>query len=471
MTQKRGRNASIRTALALVLMAGTTPARAAAQNEQSAWPDQRPLGRDLPTRRNHAPSASMTGKEQQVQLESTGPLALKDALALAVRFNPGLTASTHEVLAAECNVRQAGTLSNLELEIQAEDFGGTAARKGYDGATTTVTLSLPIELGGKRSKRLSAARSEARLTGWDYEAARLDVLTRTKQAFVDVLAAQGRVVLAETSLALAENVHKVATERVKAGKVPELEETKAAVEVSSAGIARDRARRELDVARKLLVANWGSATPHFANASGSLEDLSEMAPLDSSAVAVERAPEVARWADERIAATKLLALARAQSVPDLTVSVGFSRFEEDGAHAAVAGIALPLPLFDRNAGGIAAAQHGVAAAEQKERAARLLALTSLAGVLGRLDTARSEALAMRDRLLPAAQKAFDSAQTGYREGKYGHSEVLDAQRTLTEAKARHLEVLADHHKAAVDVERATGLLFNTIRQTKNGGTQ
>lgn len=458
-----GRNPFARAALALAIAAGAVPTLADAQKDQTAWPDPRPLGSDLPAQRGQPPSASPAGQEQQVQFEAAGPLTLREALTLAARLNPGLAASAHDVLAAEGNARQAGALPNPEFEIEAEDFGGTDTRKGYDGATTTAGISQKIELGGKRSKRQSAARAEARLTGWDYEAARLDVLTRTKQTFVDVLAAQGRVALAEVSLALAQDVRKSAAERVKAGKVPELEETKATVEVSTADIARDRARRELDVARRLLVANWGSATPRFANAVGSLEDVRDAGSLDALAAAVERAPEAARWTDARLAAAESLRLARAQRVPDITVNVGVSRFEEDGTHAAFAGFALPLPLFDRNAGGIAAAQHVVMAAEQKERAARLLAATSLAGIHGRLDTARSEAVAIRDGLLPAAQKAFAAAQTGYREGKYGLLEVLDSQRTLNEVRTRYLEALADYHKAAVDLERLTGIPLNTIQ--------
>ncbi len=424
-----GRNSFARAAFALAIVASAIPALADVQKEQ----------------------------------EAAGPLTLREALTLAARLNPGLAASAYDVLAAEGNARQAGVLPNPELEIEAEDFGGTDSRKGYDSATTTAGISQRLELGGKRSKRQAVARSEARLTGWDYEAARLDVLTRTKQAFVDVLAAQSQVALAEASLTLAVDVRKSAAERVKAGKVPELEETKAAVEVSSAGIARDRAKRELEVARKLLVANWGSATPRFANAVGSLEDVGDAVSLDSLAAAVERSPEVARWTDERLAAAESLRLAKAQRVPDVTVNVGVRRFEEDGTHAAVAGVTLPLPLFDRNAGGIAAAQHVVMAAEQKERATRLLAATGLAEIHGRLDTARSEAIAIRDGLLPAAQKAFDAAQTGYRQGKYGHLEVLDTQRTLNEARTRYLEVLAGYHKAAADVERLTGTPLNTIQ--------
>ena len=174
-------------------------------------------------------------------------------------------------------------------------------------------------------------------------------------------------------------------------------------------------------------------------------------------------PEVALWNDEVALSKKKLALARAERVPNLDVSAGISRFEEDGTHAGVAGLSLPLPLFNRNAGGILAAKHLAARAEYEQRAARLRVNADLVEAHSRLEIARAEALTTKGELLPGAQQAFDAAQTGYREGKFAYLEVLDTQRTLSEVKSRYLAVLAAYHKAAVDVERLTGSPLNTIQ--------
>ena len=162
-------------------------------------------------------------------------------------------------------------------------------------------------------------------------------------------------------------------------------------------------------------------------------------------------------------ARESLALAKATRIPDIAVSVGISRFEEDGTQAGTMGLSLPLPLFDRNSGGIVSTKHQARRAEYEQRAARLRAATGLVEAYGRLETAKTEALATKAELLPGAQQAFDAAQTGYREGKYGHLEVLDTQRTLNEAKTRYLDVLAAYHKAAADVERLIGAPLNTIQ--------
>jgi cobalt-zinc-cadmium efflux system outer membrane protein len=448
--------------IALMLaMAGAGLGVFAENSEGSAWPAMRALGRDIPANRGD-PATGSKIINAQPQPEPDGVLTLQQALEFALMQSPELAASSHAVLAAEGNIRQAGVLPNPELEFIAEEFGGSESRQGYDAAKTTVWLSQPVELGGKRGKRRGVAHSEARLTGWDYEAKRLEVITLAKKAFVDVLLAQGQLALAESLLVLAEDVRNTVAERVKAGKVPFLEETKAGVEVATTRIARDRASRELDTARKRLSASWGVTMPVFKEAAGELDAVMDVPPLEKLSEFLDNTPEVARWNEEVALGNELLALAKAQRIPNINVIAGISRFEDDGTYAGNAGISLPLPLFNRNAGGILAAKHQAIRAEYEQRAVRLRAATDLVEAHSRLETARSEAVTIKAELLPGAQQAFDAAQTGYREGKFGHLEVLDTQRTFNDAKVRYLDVLADYQKAVADVERLIGIPLNTI---------
>ncbi|MBI2442119.1 MAG: TolC family protein, partial [Lentisphaerae bacterium] len=265
-------HARLRVVLALAMagMGLLRYAQSAETDEGSAWPALRALGRDIPATRGELSPANQTA---QLPHEPNGVLTLRRALELALMHNPELAAAAHEVRAAEGNVRQAGALPNPELEVTAEDVGGSSDPAA---AQITMRLSQAIELGGKRNKRREVARSEARLSGWEYEAKRLDVLTQTRKGFVDVLSAQEQLALAESVLILAEDVRRVASERVKAGKVPPLEETKAGVEVSLARITRDRVKRDLDTARKLLAATWGHTTPVFTEAAGALESATDI---------------------------------------------------------------------------------------------------------------------------------------------------------------------------------------------------
>jgi cobalt-zinc-cadmium efflux system outer membrane protein len=99
---------------------------------------------------------------------------------------------------------------------------------------------------------------------------------------------------------------------------------------------------------------------------------------------------------------------------------------------------MPLPVFDRNQGRIQEAEHRLSKAEQDMRNTEV-----------RITTA-----------LNTAYQALDAAREGYRLGKFGFLDVLDAQRTLFGAKNQYLMALANYHKSVADVERLVGSGMN-----------
>lgn len=411
-------------------------------------PEPRPLGRELPVPVAPAPETAAA--------TVTGELTLRQALALALLYNPELTAFSWEVRAKEAEALQAGLLPNPELGIEMENFAGGGEFAGTDTAETTVTLSQLIELGGKRDKRRAAATLEAELAGWDFETRRLDVLTATAKSFVAVLAAQERLGQADELAALAERFFGTVSERVEAGKVSPVEQIRARVPFSAARIAQDRARLALEAARKELAALWSGETVSFEHVVGSLESIAPVPSREQLAALLEQNPDVARWESEEQQRSARLALERANAIPDLTLFAGGRHFQETDDNAFVAGISIPLPLFDRNQGGVGAAHAARSKVMEEGRAARYRAAASLAAGYRDLRGAFVEARTLQEQILPAAEESFEAANLGYREGKFGFLEVLDAQRTLFEVRGQYIEALAAYHQARAEVERLTG---------------
>ena len=85
-----------------------------------------------------------------------------------------------------------------------------------------------------------------------------------------------------------------------------------------------------------------------------------------------------------------------------------------------------------------------------------------------LSTAFVEATLLRDEMMPGAQSAFDAINEGYRQGKFGYLEVLDAQRTLFEARGQYLEALAAYHTAVAEVERLIGEALESVATPVQG---
>ena len=389
--------------------------------------------------------------------EPRGVLSLRDVLRLTLLRNPELSAFTFELRAAEARTLQAGVLPNPALSAELENIGGTGSTtKGARAAEATLQLSELIELGGKRAKRLRLAGLERELTGWDYEVKRLDVLTEAKKAFVDVAATAERLAFTTDLLRLAEQVQRTVSARVHAGKVSPIEETRTRVTVSTARLQVQQARTVYEATKKRLAASWGSTTPLFEGVSGSLDTTTPIPSLEALAVQVQKNPDIARWVAEMEARRAQVEVARSKAVPDLTVSGGVRYLNEVKEGAFVLGFSLPLPLFDHNQGGIGEAYARLSKAELERRAAEVRVSTALSDTYQNLVSATNEVSTLQNDVLPAAQEAFQATQEGYRLGKFGLLDVLDAQRTFFETRGRYLEALAAYHKAVADLERLSG---------------
>jgi cobalt-zinc-cadmium efflux system outer membrane protein len=383
-------------------------------------------------------------------------LTLPQALALALLQNPELASVAWEVRAGEARTLQAGLVPNPEFEVEVENFSGSGEFRGFDAAETTIALSQVIELGGKRLRRVRVAALERDLAAWDYEAKRIDVFTATTKAFVDVLSAQQQLALNQDLVRLAEQILRSVGARVQAGQVSPVEETRARVTLSTSRITLERARRELTAAQERLAATWGSTTPSFERVEGALEPIAPIPSAERLARRIGQNPDVARWVAALGQRHASVELEEARRIPNVTAIGGVRRHHETHDTALVTLLSIPLPIFDRNQGGILEARYQLAKAEEDRRSAEVRVLSEVATTYAELSNAFTEATTLQHDVLPGASSAFEAFSEGYRQGKFGFLDVLDAQRTLFEAKGRYIEALTAYHRAVADMERLIG---------------
>lgn len=424
--------------------------------DKNLYPETRPLAREVATFRPDPSPPSGDVRPGPEAAEPVGNLTLADAIAAALRSNPELSGFAYDIRAAEARVVQAGLWQNPELDFELENFAGSDELDGVDGAEATLSLSQTFPLGGDLRRRQALAELEGRLVGWDYEAARIALLTEVAQRYVDLLAAQNRAELAQESLALAKRVSNSITRRVAAGDAPAVEQSRAAVPVALARIESQRATRDLETARVRLALTWGSNAPQFERVQGDLEQVDPIPSIEALTVLVGQNPDVARYAVEIASRQAEVELARAEAVPDLTAGLGFRWFNESDDTALVAGVSIPLPVFDRGQGDILAARFGVASARNQQRAIELRFTAALTAAYARLANARAEVIALRSDALPPAEAAYRDIQQAFDRGNLGFLDVLDAERTLIDLRQQHLESLAEYHGAAAEIEGLIG---------------
>lgn len=391
-----------------------------------------------------------------VSEEPIGDLTLRQALALALLRSPDLKVAGWEARAWEARQLQARALPNPTLDVDVENFAGSTAYRGTDAAEYTVRLGQVIELGGKRSARINQARLSDTAAQWDYESRRLLVLGAVAEGFVAVVGAQQRVALAEHSLSIAQQAVQIANERVTTGKSAPVEAARAQLALTDARLTVARSQRQLITARTQLAASWGSSVPHFTQAAAVVDDLVAPPPFDLLAARLPQHPDLLRSQAEADSQASLVELERATAVPDVTVGAGYRRFSADDNHAFVASASIPLPVFDRNRGAIAEAQHRLAKARAQRHAAEVTLTSELTATYQRFSSAYEACEQLKRESVPVAEKIYLDVEAGYRAGKFSYLDLLEAQRTVAAIRLQFIDATVDYHQAVAILERLSG---------------
>lgn len=376
-------------------------------------------------------------------------LSLPQALATALEHNPDMAAARQEIGIADGARRQAGLIPNPELSVEVEDTRRNTS-------TTTVTLSQPLELGGKRGARIEVASVGQTLAQMTLERQVNDLRAEVTQAFHAALRAQTGVELAQQSLELTGRGLRVVEGRVRAGKSSPVEATRAEVQLAEARLQLSRAESEKTTAWRQLAQITGSNVTTFDRLQA--PSLSPGLPPDPERMLarIERTAELRQAVAQIEQNEAALGSEKAQRIPDLTVSLGSQYDRAERERVNVVGLSLPLPLFDRNQGNVLAAARRADQSRDLRNAVELRLRSETRTALNQWATAMGEVDAYDKTILPAARQAVDTATRGFEMGKFGFIEVLDAQRTLITAREQYLAALAAATDARARVERIYG---------------
>lgn len=376
-------------------------------------------------------------------------LRLEVALGLAMGANPEISVALREQEATEGARIQAGVRHNPYISSEIQDTRS-------DTQKITLQFNQEIELGNKRESRLALADILHTKATAELDALKATIHANTVNAFYEVLVAQERLALSKSSFEVANAAVNAATKRVNAGKSSPVEETKSNIAASSAKIELNQSNSQLNSARKRLSALWGNPFPVFEQAYGDVENIPLVPSFENLLALLENAPAIGIANLEVSARGGSTKLARSQSTPNITISAGIVHNQELGLNQAIVGLSAPIPVFDRNQGNVQEAVSLEYKAQDELIALKTQLATKLAGEHERLSVARLSAISLREEILPGAQNAFEAANKGFNAGKFNFLDVLDAQRTLFQAKSQYIQVLLDAHQAIAEIESILG---------------
>ncbi len=384
------------------------------------------------------------------------PLTLERAVDRFLARNLAVEAARHRVDIARAERLAAGLRPNPTLTLEAEDVKLSGPTPAGDLYQVTSSVSYPIELGDKRRLRVEAADASVALA----EARLADVLQQRladlKRAFYDVLLARATREHALETRQTFDALVEFNQVRLDEGDVAEAELIKARLERGKQDTAltqADLAVRQAGI--KLLDLLGESDFSSAGTVTGTLDVTAALPPLDELRATALRERASLQAAQHAAAlAARRVALERARATVDVSPFLGLRRVGEN--NTVLFGISIPLPVYDRNQGGIARAVAEEKAADAELALERARVLAEIESSWHAWQTARAQAAVFERDLLPQAEESRAIALAAYREGAIGLVEYLEAQRTLAGLRQQYARSLFDAHAARLFLEQAVG---------------
>jgi len=383
--------------------------------------------------------------------EPTGAISLAQAKALALRGSPSLRVADAELKQAEAELLIAAARPNPSIDVEVENFLGRGEFRSLRGAEETLALTHVIERGEKpefRQRKASAGIVQAQSSR---ELVSSSLRRDATVSFHKLLAAQARFDLTRDHLAVAEGFAAAQAERFNAGAVPQADRDAGQVAVSLAKVEMADAERGVNAACVRLASIWGNTQPRFSQAAGVLSETTPAPSLASLQERLDGSLLLHHLGSGIRLAEAETALARVSAVPDWEVSAGGRRFEAEDDFAGVFGMSLPIPVFNKNEGGIASAEAGRESAVAAYEA-------GLAALAARL--AEKHATAESGHLRASSlKKALDQAEAnlalvseGYVNGNYPYAVLYDTRSVVWDIRSQLVTATIDHHLALIEID-------------------
>jgi outer membrane protein, heavy metal efflux system len=387
-------------------------------------------------------------------------ISLGEAIQRLETQNLELRLAREEAAAAEARIAAAGVLPNPALSATREQLSGDPGV--YHESILQVGQTLP--LGGQRGLRREAARQTSEAARARFDGVRLRLAFEVHRAYLRAAAAESDLAALAETTEVFRRVEESGRSRLAEGDISRFDQSRLQIERARYETLLARARLALAGASReltLLIAPDSVGAQTLILPSERLSELAAVAAVSDIETALLTAAGRAdvRAAEAEIeAAEAVLTLQRRLRIPDVTLSGGY-KHQADGYQGAVVGVSVPLPLWDRNRGGIAEAEANLAAA----RTRRELALRRAESEIRRAwETRRSIEERRRligETLLPESAGLLGTARLAYAEGEMSLIELLDAADAYRGAREAVTALLTDYLSATYELERATGQLL------------
>jgi outer membrane protein, heavy metal efflux system len=372
---------------------------------------------------------------------------------------------------ANIAVSQAGVTTASVTPDWSVDVGLPVVDLSNQGNPTNFStgLNIPIELGGKRARRVRAAKADLATTNSDYDDAVRQLRAAATSAFLDALSARAILQSKNKSLSQFDRIVSVNEERHRVGDIGEIELVQSRVERDQFKADVITAQADVYSADLVLGQRLGKSERLEAQLpvpDGSLEGPVRTFDVDQLvANALQHRPDVMSKKRAIQAADVRIELANVNLIPDLSVSGSYSHtatgtggFVQPPDNTLGASLSVNLPFSRlRHRGELETARATRTQAELQLRSTQLQVEQEVRDAYSRYQAAVQRLELYRGGMLKDADRVLEARLYAYQRGGATLLEVIDAQRTAAEVYLAYSQALADHAHALVILELAAAI--------------
>lgn len=380
-------------------------------------------------------------------------VTLDQALATAFENHPHIRTARADLMLREAFIRSASVYPfNPELTLAANARAGD--QTSYD---IEAELEQEFEIAGQRKKRRAAASADRNVVRAGTNRLLQEVASHVRIAFVGAAAQRELLEIANAELEISRQLVHLAERRLAAGAGTKLEIAVARAELSKSEEQVAAIEGEYAIARAELAYVMGLGDGVLPQVQGDVgEDEAELAASMSELMAAARLhrQDLVSLLLSETAAQKRLELARAEAFPNLRLGVFGG--QEAGDELLVGGsVSIPIPLFQRNQGGVGIAEAEVVEAQARTASGEQDVMREVATAYQQYVAARKSLVSLEANVV-TTEEALRLLRRAFETGKSTWVEILVMRRTLFDAQRALVKVRVSAHLARVLLDVATG---------------
>lgn len=357
---------------------------------------------------------------------------------VALATNPAVQQIAAEIEALRGKLTQAGLPPNPTAGIVGSDINEDGVSAGRYG----VYFGREIVRGNKLGRSQSVVCAEIEAAEQRLATVQQRLLTDVRQRFYELLVAQEKVVVATELVSVSQKAVDTSKQLFEAKEAAQTAVLQSELELQNAKVTQRQAENEQLAARRKLAGLINEADLPPRMVAGNVREITSIAEFEQSFdLLVNSSPEIAALFAEVEQARRQLARECVEAVPNVTWQASLQHdFLTDDVIPGFQ-IGMPIPILNRNQGGIHQARYQITAAQRKAEKRALDLRQRLATAYETYLDAKLQVDAYSAEILPKAKETFDLISQGYSEGEIDFLQLLTAQRTYSQTNLNYLESL------------------------------